>query len=121
MTGAFLDGSIVANTVELLVLANEPLVVAEAGLEFIGETNHIPVVGDLLGPVLVQTNAPASELVDAHVGGHGRQIDQYVDTRSIPSFAHEATRPNQASSEPLLEEFGDHGGIIARHPVLAGT
>ena len=121
MTGAFLDGSIVANTVQLLVLANEPLVVAEAGLEFIGETNHIPVVGDLLGPVLVQANAPASKLVDAHVGGHGRQIDQHVDTRSIPSLAHEATRPNQASGETLLKEFGDHGGIIPWYPVLAGA
>ncbi len=121
MAGTLLNRPVVADTVQFLVLANEPFVVTEAGLKFIGQANHIPVVGDLLRPVLVQANAPASELVDAHVGGHGRQVNQHVDARRIPSLAHQTTRPDQASGETFLEELGDHGGIIAWYPVFAGA
>ena len=81
MTGAFFDGSIVANTVELLVLANEPLVVAEAGLEFIGETNLHPSCWRPSRASACPNECSGLELVDAHVGGLGRQIDQHVDAK----------------------------------------
>ena len=121
MTWALLNGAVIADPIQLLVLSFEPLVIAEAGRKFIGEANDVPVVGDLLWPMLVQTNAPTSKLVDAHVGGHRSQIDQHVNARGVPSLAHEPPRTDQASGEALLEEFGDHGGIVTWHPVFSGT
>ena len=49
MANALLDGTIVANAVEIFVLPFKPLVVVEPLDEFFSEANNIPVVATFSG------------------------------------------------------------------------
>ena len=121
MTNPLLNRSVIADPVELGVFALEPPVIIKPPPELFGQADYVPIVRDLLQPVLVEAKRPSAQLVNAHAGGHGRQVDEHVDTAGIPAFPEEPPRTNETPGDALLERFGDHLGIMPRPPVLAAA
>ena len=101
------------------MLAFEALEIGIPEVGFGQDAHHVPVVGDLFRPVLVQTEGAPAKLVDAHVRGDGGQIHKDVDSACVPTLTKEPTCAHDALRDALLEEFGQHPGVVAWNPILA--
>ena len=75
----FLDGTVITNPVQLLVLLFEALIIIKTFGKLFSNANNIPIISNFVFPFLIQTNRASTELIDAHAGCHRGHVDQDID------------------------------------------
>ena len=118
----FLNAAVVRHPEEMFVFFAKPMVIVEALFELRRDANHIPVVGQFLGHVRVQSKGSPPQLVDGHRGGYACQVDEHIDLVGVPAFAEQTAGADEAAGDALLKQLGDQLHVHTRAPVapLAG-
>ena len=117
VTDSFFNGSVISDSVKLLMFILESLVIVHPLSEFRRYTNNIPIIGNLLGNIIVQPERSTPQLVHGHGGRHRSKINEHVYFISIPALAQEPSSPHETPSNPPLEKLCKHLNVNSGGPV----